>query len=609
MTEKGYARYRKLPLVAPPRRARDDVWLDEPIAIGESMRRAGVLSPASFDAAEMTVVAVLSSFADVRRAGFVERLDPAGMDGSRLIGAPVLDSHRTGSSRDVLGTVTAVRVEDGRLVGVIRLSMAEDVAPAIQKIREGVLRGVSLGYRVSRWEDSIENGVRVRTAAAWIPLEVSAVAVPADPASVFRSNTMPDIEEIEVTPTDGAEAAKVRALAELARKPTAWAEEVITRGLTVEDARALIHAEAMEAAKVAPRIRVASPAGEDPSVITRRMGEAMAVRMAGGDAAPEVRQYLNLSTLDMARRSLEAAGQSTRTLSVDEMLMRAMTASDFPTLVSNAMGKVAADAYQAAESPLKVLFKKRTLPNFKTSTSIRLGGMGRLEEITESGEIRHTSRAESGETMSLGTYARGISVSRKLLIDDDLNLLGDMTSALGTAAAQTESDLIVETITGNPKMTDGVTVFHASRGNVGTASTISVAALNAARKAMRGRTDLDGTTLINVQPKYLVVGPEMEAWAEQVLAEIYPSTSENVNPFSGKFQLLVEPRITDYSWFVFADPARTPALQFAYLSSAPGVQIQRAEEWDVLGSKWRAFLDFGCGWLDWRPAQFNAGEA
>ena len=34
-----------------------------------------------------------------------------------------------------------------------------------------------------------------------------------------------------------------------------------------------------------------------------------------------------------------------------------------------------------AESPLKTLCRQRTLPNFKESTAIRLGEIGRLEEI------------------------------------------------------------------------------------------------------------------------------------------------------------------------------------------------------------------------------------
>ena len=99
----------------------------------------------------------------------------------------------------------------------------------------------------------------------------------------------------------------------------------------------------------------------------------------------------------------------------------------------------------------------------------------------------------------------------------------------------------------------------------------------------------------------LVVGPELETVAEQVLAEIQPTTTDDVNPFS-RLSLLVEPRIEDDTWFVFADPARLPTMRYAYLAGAQGVQIQRTETWDTLGMKFRAYLDFGAGWLDWRGA-------
>lgn len=91
------------------------------------------------------------------------------------------------------------------------------------------------------------------------------------------------------------------------------------------------------------------------------------------------------------------------------------------------------------------------------------------------------------------------------------------------------------------------------------------------------------------------------------MAAIQPNKTDDVNPFGGKLSLMVEPRITDGSWFVFADPARLASMQYAYLSSAQGVQIQRTEAWDTLGMKYRAFLDFGAGWLDWRGANKNEG--
>lgn len=238
--------------------------------------------------------------------------------------------------------------------------------------------------------------------------------------------------------------------------------------------------------------------------------------------------------------------------------------------------------------------------------------MGRLEEMTEHGEFTHTSRAEAGEKMALKTFGRAINVSRKLLIDDDLNMLGDMTAAMGAAAAQTEAEELVATFTGNPNLSDGNPVFFAARGNLaGTGVALGaagdLAAIDAARKAMRVVKGLDGKTIIGVQPKYLVVGPESETAAEQILASIYAATKDDVNAFSGKLSLVVEPRIFGTGWFVMAEPSRVPALQYAYLSAAQGVQIQRQEAWTTLGLQYRAFLDFGTGWVDWRGAYFNPG--
>ena len=62
-----------------------------------------------------------------------------------------------------------------------------------------------------------------------------------------------------------------------------------------------------------------------------------------------------------------------------------------------------------------------------------------------------------------------------------------------------------------------------------------------------------------------------------------PNATSDVNPFGGKLTLLVEPRLPADTWYVFADTARLAAMQYAYLSSAQGVQIQRTEAWDTLG--------------------------
>lgn len=574
------------------------------------LHRAADFQPESFNAEGLTVDAVISTFADVTRrdarGAYVERLDPAGLDLSRLVGAPVLDGHRQGSARDVIGTVTAHRMEGGQLVASIRLSGATDAAPVVERIREGTLKGVSVGYKVSRWSEGTDPRTksRTRTAAAWAIFEVSAVPVPADSGATFRGQT-PMLDENQ---NDSVQhRAEIRTIARAAGLPAEWADAQIDADATVTEARAAAFDEIQKRGRTVPTIRVTG-SNDDPAQIQTRAADALAFRMAGGELPDASREFVGMSLRDLAAESLTRSGVSTRGMSADEVFHRSLGTSDFPLVVSNAMGKVAAQAYTAAESPLKALARQRTLPNFKTSTSIRIGEMGRLEEMTEDGEFRHTNRAEAGETMALKTFGRAINVSRKLLIDDDLGLLGDMTAAMGQAAAQTEAEELVKLFTSNPNLSDGTAVFHASRGNTTAAllPVLSETALTAARKHMRTVKGLDGKTIINAVPKYLVVSPDLETDAEKLLATIYAATTDDVQPI--KLSLVVEPRLTGDAWYLLADPASVPSIQYAYLSAAQGVQIQRQEAWDTLGLKYRAFLDFGCGWLDWRGA-FRSEES
>lgn len=578
----------------------------------DAFTRAAQTRPNSFDPTTRTVSAVIASPTPVprrdARGPFLEVLTADTLDVSAA-DLPVLDSHRTASVRDQLGRVRSIAVEGDSVVAVLWLSSAEDVAPVVQRIADGTVTGVSIGYRVAGWTEKQTQAGRVKSPTAWTITEVTLTSNPADPSARLRhqeESPMPEVTEA-VSP-DVAEQTRrrnIRALVRTAGLDAQVADDLIDAGVDMIRAKAEIFDAVQDRRRAAPIIRSHAPANDDPATIIRRQSDALAFRMGGGgEPAADVRPFLNLSLRDMAVDALTRAGVSTRGMSAEEVFTRAgeHTTSDFALTVSNAMNKVALDTYRAAESPLKTLCRQRTLPNFKDATSIRLGEMGRLEELAESGEITHTSRAESGETMRLKTFARGVTVSRKLMIDDDLGLLGDMTAALGEAAAQTEADILVALLTGNPNLSDGNPVFHASRGNIGTADGPSVASLTESRLAMRTRKGLDGATIIAAAPRYVLVPATLETDAEQVLASIQPSTVDDVNPFGGKLSLLVEPRLTGETWYVFADPARLAAMQYAYLSSAQGVQIQRTEAWDTLGMKFRAFLDFGAGWMDWRGA-------
>lgn len=579
------------------------------------MTRRASFTPDTFNADAMTVEAVISTFAPVirrdTRGSYTERLDPAGLDLSGLVGSPVLDGHRQGSARDVIGVIVAYRMEGPNLVATIQLSRAADAAPIVTRIQEGTLSGTSIGYRVTRWADSVDpiTKARVRTAAAWAISEVSAVPIPADPGATFRSNQMPKDTQ------DETRATLIQRLVAAHDLPDTWATRMEEAGeeLTDDEIRTQARAAAAEALQTrsqqTPRIRTVATQ-DDPATVMARRADALFARVSGTAPKPEAAPYMSDSLRDHARAAVEATGTSTRGMDADQLFRAAMhTTSDFPNLLTSTGNRTLMGGYQAAQSPIKTtLARPATLSDFRAGTRLKLSDVGLLEKVSETGEIKSTTRGEAKESYSLDTYATQFAISRKALINDDLGAFRDWGQTAGRMAAETEANLLLNLLLSNPVMgEDGLALFHATHGNLAAAAALSVTTLDAARKAMRNVKALDGKTPINATPKYLVVGPESETLAEQVLASIYAATVADVNAFSGKLSLLVEPRITDDRFYIFADPAVLPVLEYAYLSAAQGPQMASREGWDVLGMEFRVVLDFGCGAVDHRGAYLNPG--
>ncbi|WP_453945958.1 HK97 family phage prohead protease [Bradyrhizobium elkanii] len=148
---------------------------------------------------------MLSMGSAVQRAYGVERLriSPAAIDLSRLDsgGISVLDSHSHGSITASLGRLTRVWFEGKTLLGRIRFNRTPSGDAAFGMVGRGEISSVSVGYTVSKWLITDEDGSvldpetdRVPLdanltfeAVRWMLYEVSLVAVPADSEAVFRS--------------------------------------------------------------------------------------------------------------------------------------------------------------------------------------------------------------------------------------------------------------------------------------------------------------------------------------------------------------------------------------------------------------------------------------
>jgi hypothetical protein len=154
----------------------------------------------SFDQDANTIDIVWTTGATVRRYDYwdgteydeVLSVEPGAVRLERLNrGAPFLDAHCSYALASVIGSVVpgTAKIADGQGTATIRLSKAEGVADTVQKIREGVICNVSVGYWVHKVvkTEGERDTVDRWDVVDWEPLEISAVPIPADPGSQIRS--------------------------------------------------------------------------------------------------------------------------------------------------------------------------------------------------------------------------------------------------------------------------------------------------------------------------------------------------------------------------------------------------------------------------------------
>lgn len=617
-------------------------------------------------------------------------VSPGAMRLERLNGgAPFLNSHASYSLRSILGVVEegSIRIENGRAFARIRLSERDEVEDIWRDIRAGIIRNVSVGYRVHRFErvakpDRTDGGTRaLYRAVDWEPLEISAVAIGADASAGIRSEagdrdtrlhpctitmrgmTMPQNSPAEAddarddaatrsadpapqtpaaappaNPTPAApDADSIRAeerrrsadIMALCRRAGCadMADDLIGRGVSIDEARAAVLDKLVESD---PAGRTVEPApaqarGDGAAEVGYRdaVTNALLHRHNPGAHALEAgaRDFRGLTLLEMARHAIERRGGSTRGMSKMEVARAAFeqrasgyhATSDFPAILANVANATLRQAYASTPRTFGAWARRATITDFKPVQRTQLGGAPDLQKVLESGEFQYGTIGEGREVYALATYGRIVAITRQVLINDDLDAFTRLPASFGASAADLESDIVYAILMQNPAMGDGKTLFHADHGNQGTASVISEAALASAYRAFGQQKGIEDR-LISILPRWILTppGPRAVEARKQVTATTPGSTAE-VNTFSGRLEVIEEPRLIPASgqdpWFLAADPARIDTVEYAYLDGQEGVFTETRTGFEVDGLEIKARHDFAAKAIDWRGLYRNPGAA
>lgn len=584
-------------------------------------------------------------------------------------GANLVDSHSTWTIKSILGVVERAWVENKQCKAIVRLSQREEVAGYVQDIISGITRNISVGYAIHTTditEDNDKNTITVRV-TDWEPAELSVLSVPADPNAGIRSQTpaqnfhevkyntrnMPEETPAAVAaPTTPAPATAAAATAAVvpAADPNAigaattaertrisdiqlavrthgitddaFYQKLITDGSTIDQARALILDELVKrqapASVTATSVSTFGKPADDEATKTRSALEEVLIHRSNPSIAlvsDKAKEFRHASLLDMAVIALNARGQnvSLGSMSKDELVKRAMSSSDYPLMLGNVVNRSLRSAYDAATPEWRKFASKRNASDFKSISSVGVGGDFKLKKVLENGEYKEAKMVETGDSFKLDTYGRMISITRKAIINDDLGAFMRFTDLFGRGAMELQSELVYGLLTANSGggriLSDGVSLFNATHKNLaGTGTVLSATSLTAARLALRRQTGLTGEKIL-VRPKFLVVPPELETLAWQLVsAAIAPGSTSDANPFKGAFEVLVDPFLEDpKAWYLIADPSTIPVVEYAFLNGQEGLYTEQEIDFNTDNLNIKVRTDFAATIEEFRGVYKNPG--
>ena len=655
------------------------------VAMPPLERQARAL-PDSYDPSARTVEVVYATDTPVQRHGFlfeqpwIEELEiseGAIRTGRLEAGASVLDGHMGFSGRDAVGATTGRLPSPG--VAELRLTEAEDAQPLVQRVADGTLSSVSVGYIVHRYEDITgeDDEIRRFRAVDWEPVEISLVAVPADPNAKVRSEPMArshpcqimrrDIEPEPADDEDSSEAAepggqkdeqraadaaseggrshgpetrdkettmseqeaarvreaerqRVRDI-EQAGQLAGWDSATIRGYIDQDYAADAVRQAAIEAANARDQATATSPylpadarqgySAEDPDQIRAGMAEAIAARCGAVQELSEVgQQYRAHRMSDMIRGLAEARGISTRGRSIAELTRGMHTTSDFPALMEDSLRKTLRPRFEAMPRTYRAIADRSDFVDFKEQSFPSIGDFPAFERRNEGGEYRAGSISDQTERVTPETFGRLVRLSWESLVNDDLGAFDQFSRLAARRAVHFEEQRFYEAAlapgTSGPNMEDGNPLFDGAHNNEAGAGDITVANVGAARRLMREQESLDGVRL-NIGPSILLVGPERETEAQQLVADTQPNTIGEVNPFSGTLQVVVSGEIEGDDWYLVAAPDMAPYAVWGYLQDEPGLQVETEM---ALGGDVTALakLAFQAGPVEYRSIVRNPGS-
>ncbi|HML23549.1 MAG TPA: Mu-like prophage major head subunit gpT family protein, partial [Aggregatilinea sp.] len=267
-----------------------------------------------------------------------------------------------------------------------------------------------------------------------------------------------------------------------------------------------------------------------------------------------------------------------------QWLAEAMMSSEFSALLGDTMDRVLLARYATYAPTYRQFLRGRTVRDFRQVANIRLSGGGRLSKVREGTNYPQESLEESSYEYGVSKYGQVYELTWESIVNDDLDAFARIPDMMTEDAIQTEMYLASALYVANSTL---YATNHSHEGatysNTGT-DALSTTSLKAAVNAMAKYPGDKDKPLPNT-PAILVVPPALYMDAVEILGSLQvqwaggDASASAVavamptrNALAGMLRIVVDPYIPildatngHTSWYLFAEPARGFAAEYAFL--------------------------------------------
>ena len=281
--------------------------------------------------------------------------------------------------------------------------------------------------------------------------------------------------------------------------------------------------------------------------------------------------------------------------------------TDFSVLLSDSLNKSVLTGYNLASVVFRNFVKFGNFNDFRKHEVHMLGTIGDLPLKDKENDEYKQIKLPDSEAQDYAPEERGgiIMLSRKLIINNDLDNLETQARDTGMAGALTLEKLFFNYLFSNPQLKDKKALFHKDHGNLLAASAPTEEAL------LLMQNLFDGQTAPNSPDSYLALFADRVLGDRKVLGmirelitkETGKEAKETIDMFA-KDKLFFSQRMANKGVYFFADPNVAPVLEVGFLNGQQVPTLATEEHFDSGAMKWRLQLDCGIGAVNYRGAVF-----